>query len=104
MAKFRSPALASGRNFTNSWCDPETASMRPALVGGRQERGVENVVRLGLGLEGVHQPDLIDRFCEPHEVDGAVAVGFHLRRDDVVADGHAYPPELDLLFQGLVAP
>src|SRR5262249_33354349 len=50
--------------------------MHLALVGGRQERGVEDVLRLGLGLEGVDQPDLIDRVPEPRVVDGAIAVGF----------------------------
>ena len=59
---------------------------------------------LGPGLEGVDQRDLIDRFLEPREVDGAVAVGSHLRRDDVVADRHAQALELDLLFRGVVAP
>jgi hypothetical protein len=36
--------------------------MHPALVGGR------HLIRLGLGLEGVDQPDLIDRFGKPRHI------------------------------------
>src|SRR6266446_3975789 len=64
---------------------------------------IEDVIRLGLGLERVNEPDLVDRFGEPRKIDGAVAVGPHLRRDDVVADGHAQAFELDLSFHGVVA-
>src|SRR5262245_24375920 len=71
-------------------------SMNLTFCRGRQEGSVENVLGLGLCLEGIDQPDLIDRFSEPREIDGAKAVGSDFRRHDIVADGHAQAFEFHL--------
>src|SRR4029453_15777212 len=80
-----------------------SGSIDSALVGGRQERGIEHVLGLGLDLEGLHESELIDLFRKPRQLDGAETVGAHLRRQDVVADRHAQPLELDLALGAVIA-
>jgi hypothetical protein len=57
-------ALLHDRRADQGIAEVTANSIHSAFVSGRQESGVEDVLRLGPSLERVDQADLLDRFFE----------------------------------------